>query len=85
LEDLADLWQTIFHGGAMARRVGYGSYERRNREQSKEVQYNRLLGAVNKHAKHVLEDLNGEPFRLYLEARLGFNINARLLMRKQEN
>ena len=57
----------------MARRVGYGSYERRNREQSKEVQYNRLLGAVNKHAKHVLEDLNGEPFRLYLEAGLGFN------------
>lgn len=57
----------------MGQYIGYGSYERANREQSKEDLRNRFLKAVNNYARHVLDDLYGEPFRLYLEAGLGFN------------
>jgi hypothetical protein len=57
----------------MVKRIGGGSYERPNRKQSKSDLRNRFFDAVNRHASHVLEDLHGEPFRLYIEASLGFN------------
>lgn len=60
----------------MGNRAGYGSYEPPNREQSKEDLRNRFLTAVSKYARHVLEDLSGEPFKLYLRAGLGFNVSA---------
>jgi hypothetical protein len=62
----------------MGERIGYGSYGRPNREQYKEYLRNRFLEAINENrdAKRVLEDLHGEPFRLYLEAGLGFNMDG---------
>jgi hypothetical protein len=56
----------------MGGRIGYGSYERSDREQSKEDLRNRVLDAVGKYAKHVLADLYDEPFKLYLETNLCF-------------
>jgi hypothetical protein len=69
-------WQTIFRGTIMGQRIGYGSYERKNGEQSKEDLRNRFFAAISKHAKHVLNDLYDEPFKLYLQAGLGFNVDA---------
>jgi hypothetical protein len=60
----------------MVKRIGGGSYERPNREQSKTDLRNRFFEAVNMHAMHVLEDLCGEPLRLYIEAGLSFNVDT---------
>jgi len=60
----------------MGNRAGYGSYEPPNREQSKEDLRNRFLEAVSKHARHVLEDLSGEPLKLYLRAGIGFKVET---------
>lgn len=60
----------------MGHRIGYGSYEPPNREQSKEELRNRFLKAVSEYAKHVLEDLYSEPFKLYLQAGLGYSTDT---------
>jgi hypothetical protein len=60
----------------MGQRIGSGSFERPNREQSKEDLRNRFFDAVNRYARHVLYELFDEPFRLYLEAGLGYNTDA---------
>lgn len=60
----------------MGQRIGSGSFERPNREQSKEDLRNRFFEAVNSYAERVLIELYDEPFRLYLEAGLGFNADA---------
>ncbi len=60
----------------MGQRIGSGSFERPNREQSKEDLRNRFFKAVNRYAGRVLIELYDEPFRLYLEAGLGFNADA---------
>lgn len=60
----------------MGQRIGFGGYERSNREQSKLDLRNRFFEAINEYARHVLNDLHGEPFRLYIKAGLGFNVDA---------
>jgi hypothetical protein len=60
----------------MGQRVGSGGYERANREQSKEDLRDRFFEAINSYARHVLNELHGEPFSLYIEAGLGFNADA---------
>jgi hypothetical protein len=79
LGELADHWQTSFQGGqTVGDRIGYGSYERPNHEQYKEYLRNRFLEAINENrdARRVLEDLHDEPFRLYLEAGLGYKVGG---------
>jgi hypothetical protein len=58
----------------MGNRTGGGSYEPPNREQSKKDLRNHFLAAVSEYAKYVIEDLSSEPFKLYLEAGLGFKV-----------
>lgn len=60
----------------MGQRTGYGSFERLNREQSKEDLRNRFFEATNIYARHVLKELHDEPFSLYIKAGLGFNADA---------
>lgn len=62
----------------MGQRIGYGSFGRPNREQYKEDLRNRFLEAINRNrqARRILLDLYDEPFRLYLDASLGFNVDA---------
>lgn len=61
----------------MGQGIGYGSFGRPNREQFKEDLRNRFLEAVNRNrqARRVLQDLYGEPFKLYLEAGLGVKLD----------
>lgn len=60
----------------MGQRIGSGSFERPNREQSKEDLRNHFFEAVNRYARRVPVELYDGPFRLYLEAGLGFNADA---------
>jgi len=60
----------------MGKHIGYGSFERPNREQSKEELCNRFFEAINTYARHVLDDLHDEPFSRYIKAGLGFNADA---------
>jgi len=64
----------------MGQRLGYGSYERQNGEQSKEDLRNRFFAAITEHAKHVLKNLYDESFKLYLDAGLGFKVDANKVM-----
>lgn len=60
----------------MGQRIGSGGYERANREQSKADLRNRFFEAIDSYARHVLNELHGEPFSLYIEAGLRFNADA---------